>query len=66
MKVRDDMLNGHGSVHGGTVFSLADSAFGYACNAEGPVTVLHSAEIRYLPTGAARRHARGPRHAAQP
>jgi acyl-CoA thioesterase len=48
MSVVDDMVNGQGNVHGGVLFSLADSAFGYACNEAGPVTVLHSASIRYL------------------
>lgn len=27
MKARPDMLNGHGSVHGGMIFALADTAF---------------------------------------
>ncbi len=33
MRVRDDMVNGHGSCHGGFIFALADSAFAFACNA---------------------------------
>jgi acyl-CoA thioesterase len=32
MILRADMLNGHGIAHGGIVFSLADTAFAYACN----------------------------------
>ena len=32
MTVRADMLNGHRIVHGGMVFSLADTAFAYVCN----------------------------------
>ena len=32
MPVRDDMLNGHGICHGGIIFTLADSAFAFACN----------------------------------
>ncbi len=27
MEIRADMLNGHGSVHGGMIFALADTAF---------------------------------------
>ncbi len=27
MRLRGDMLNGHGSAHGGMVFALADTAF---------------------------------------
>ncbi len=33
MKVRDDMLNGHGVAHGGMIFALADTAFAWACTA---------------------------------
>ena len=32
MVVRPDMVNGFGVLHGGVVFSLADSTFAYACN----------------------------------
>jgi len=32
MKLREDMINGLGVVHGGVAFSLADSAFAFACN----------------------------------
>ena len=32
MTLREEMLNGHGSAHGGMVFALADTAFAYACN----------------------------------
>ena len=39
MSVRDDMVNGHGIAHGGFVFSLADSAFAFACNSYNELTV---------------------------
>ncbi len=32
MTVRPEMINGFGIVHGGIAFSLADSAFAFACN----------------------------------
>ena len=32
MRLRPDMLNGHGIAHGGMIFALADTAFAYACN----------------------------------
>ena len=32
MTVREEMINGFGIVHGGIAFSLADSAFAFACN----------------------------------
>jgi acyl-CoA thioesterase len=39
MQVRPDMVNGHGICHGGLIFTLADSAFAFACNSHGPATV---------------------------
>ena len=32
MTLRDEMINGFGVIHGGIAFSLADSAFAFACN----------------------------------
>ncbi len=43
MVVRDDMLNGHDLCHGGLIFTLADSAFAFACNARNHVTVAAAA-----------------------
>jgi acyl-CoA thioesterase len=48
MSVRPDMLNGHGSAHGGMVFALADTAFALACNSEDEVTVAASASIEFI------------------
>lgn len=48
MTVRPDMLNGHGIVHGGMVFSLADTAFAYACNSRNVATVAQAASIVFL------------------
>ncbi len=39
MRVTEDMANTHGITHGGYVFLLADTAFGYAANAAGPVAL---------------------------
>jgi acyl-CoA thioesterase len=39
MTVRDEMVNGFGTSHGGIVFSFADSALAFCCNAGGYVTV---------------------------
>ena len=47
MTVRDDMVNGHSIGHGGLTFTLADSAFAFACNSYNRVTVAASAEIRF-------------------
>jgi acyl-CoA thioesterase len=48
MLVRADMLNGHGFCHGGILFSLADSAFAFACNTYNAVTVAAGATIDFL------------------
>lgn len=47
MTVRPEMLNGFGVSHGGVVFSLADSAFAFACNTHGRVTVSIENSITY-------------------
>ena len=51
MPVRDDMLNGHGFCHGGLIFTLADSAFAYACNSRNQNTVASGCTIDYLAPG---------------
>ena len=48
MMVRGDMLNGHGFAHGGMIFSLADTAFAYACNSRNASTVAQQASIVFL------------------
>lgn len=48
MTVRPDMLNGHGLCHGGLLFSLADSAFAFACNSYNEATVAAAASIDFL------------------
>ncbi len=47
LKLTEDMVNGHDIGHGGITFSLADSAFAFACNSYNRVTVAASAEIRF-------------------
>jgi acyl-CoA thioesterase len=48
MRIRADMLNGHGTVHGGMVFALADTAFAYVCNGRNEKTVAAQASIVFL------------------
>ncbi len=48
MRVRADMLNGHGTCHGGFIFCLADSSFAFACNSRNLVTVAAGAHIEFL------------------
>jgi acyl-CoA thioesterase len=48
MVVRPDMTNGHRIGHGGLVFTLADSAFAFACNSRNESNVAASASIDFL------------------
>jgi len=48
MQVRDTMINGHDICHGGYVFLLADTAFAFACNTYGPVTVAAACDVVFL------------------
>lgn len=48
MTVGADMVNGHGIGHGGLTFTLADTAFAFACNTYNRRTVAQAAEIRFL------------------
>jgi len=48
LKVRGDMVNGHGVCHGGIVFMLGDSAFAFACNSHNDSTVAAAAAIDFL------------------
>jgi acyl-CoA thioesterase len=47
MTVRQDMVNGHAIGHGGLTFTLADSAFAFACNSRNRRTVAAGAEVRF-------------------
>lgn len=47
MLVRPEMLNGFGVAHGGIVFSLADSAFAFACNTQGRIAMSIENSITY-------------------
>lgn len=48
MAVRSDMVNGHHICHGGMIFSLADTAFAYACNSHNKNTVASACHIDFL------------------
>lgn len=48
MELRDEMLNGHRTAHGGMVFALADTAFAYVCNGRNERTVAAQASIVFL------------------
>jgi acyl-CoA thioesterase len=48
MELGDEMLNGHGTAHGGMVFALADTAFAYVCNGRNERSVAAHAGIVFL------------------
>jgi acyl-CoA thioesterase len=48
MVVRPDMVNGHDLCHGGLIAALADSAFAFACNSHGTVTVASGFDVQLL------------------
>jgi acyl-CoA thioesterase len=52
MHVREDMLNGLDICHGGMTYSLADTAFAYACNSRNKKTVAMQCTINYSASSA--------------
>lgn len=46
--VKEDMLNGFANIHGGVLFSASDSAFAFACNSHGRLTVALDVTISFL------------------
>ena len=51
MTITPLMLNGHKTCHGGQLFSLADTAFAYACNSQGLAAVASGCAIDFLRPG---------------
>lgn len=51
MTITESMTNGHGTAHGGYIFTLADSAFAFACNSHGEAAVAAQCSITYLRPG---------------
>ena len=51
MRVRDDMLNGHGICHGGLITTLADTCFAYACNSYDELTVASGFTVDLMAPG---------------
>jgi acyl-CoA thioesterase len=51
MTLRKEMLNGFGIAHGGITFSIADSAFAFACNSDGKITVALDVSISFPKAG---------------
>jgi acyl-CoA thioesterase len=46
-RVTDTMLNGFDMIHGGVLFSASDSAFAFACNSHGIITVALDVNISF-------------------
>lgn len=51
MTVRPEMVNGHGLCHGGFIFTLADSAFAFACNSRGQRHVAQHCQVTFVAPG---------------
>uniref|UniRef100_UPI000225FD0C hydroxyphenylacetyl-CoA thioesterase PaaI n=1 Tax=Paracoccus sp. TRP TaxID=412597 RepID=UPI000225FD0C len=51
MTITEAMSNGHGNCHGGYMFTLADSAFAFACNSYNQLVVAQHCSITYLEPG---------------
>lgn len=51
MSVREDMLNGFGTCHGGVLYTLADTALSCACNSRNERSVAQHCSIVYLRPG---------------
>jgi acyl-CoA thioesterase len=51
LTLRKEMLNGFAIAHGGITFALADSAFAFACNSDGRITVALDASISFPKAG---------------
>jgi acyl-CoA thioesterase len=51
MTIKPNMVNGHGIAHGGLIFTLADSAFAFACNSHNERTVAAHGNISFIKPG---------------
>jgi acyl-CoA thioesterase len=51
MTVRPDMVNGQRIAHGGFIFTLADSAFAFACNSHNAKSVAAQGDITFIRPG---------------
>lgn len=51
MRVTAQMTNGHGTCHGGYIFTLADSAFAFACNSYNQRSVAQHCSVSFIAPG---------------
>tara|TARA_Y100001960_G_C14441355_1_gene712681 strand:- start:73 stop:492 length:420 start_codon:yes stop_codon:yes gene_type:complete len=48
LTIKEQHINGHGICHGGIIFTLADSAFAFACNSRNIASVAQHAAITFI------------------
>ena len=48
MTITEAMTNGHGTCHGGYIFTLADSAFAFACNSYNQRAVAQHCSVTFI------------------
>jgi acyl-CoA thioesterase len=48
MTITKSMTNGHGTCHGGYIFTLADSAFAFACNSYNQRAVAQHCSVTFI------------------
>ncbi len=51
MTITDKMVNGHNIAHGGFIFTLADSAFAFACNTYNQRAVAQHCAVTFIAPG---------------
>lgn len=51
MSITETMTNGHGMCHGGYIFTLADSAFAFACNSHNQNAVAQHCAVTFIRPG---------------
>ena len=51
LRVQEHHCNGHNICHGGVIFTLADSAFAFACNSRNQNTVAQNNMITFIAPG---------------
>ena len=51
MTISDKMVNGHNIAHGGFIFTLADSAFAFACNTYNQRAVAQHCAVTFIAPG---------------
>ena len=51
MTITGAMTNGHGMCHGGYIFTLADSAFAFACNSHNQNAVAQHCSVTFIRPG---------------